>query len=344
MRRCTKVGIDVTWRCNIKCQHCYYLRHKNFRKPNDKPLEEACREVDSAIERGCDQIYLVGWGEPCIYPYIFELLEYAHNKNMSSSIITNGALPVGIFEKLYNEGLDHLHISTHGISKIADKIAQVGGTYEKQLRLKKWLKENNLPWRSNTTVQLDNYKILNQLIEENVKYGIYHFVLLNFLPHYQWKHHVRDMAVHPAELRPYYEEALDLLIDSGIYFTLRYFPYCHISPKYWKYIVNAFYVPFDPWEWEYGNYRKDNPKTSWRHANALRKNVQIGACDETWHCPAYIHCGGWNRAYNNGFGGVVKPIVEEIPDEYKENWNDAGSIHIMNPANLLSGEIRYKCD
>ncbi len=201
IRRCTKVGIDVTWRCNIKCQHCYYLRHKNFRKPNDKPLEEACKEVDSAIERGCDQIYLVGWGEPCIYPHVFSLLKYAHGKNMSSSIITNGALPIKIFERLYNEGLNHLHISTHGINGIADKIAQVGGTHEKQLKLKKWLKENNLPWRSNMTVQLDNYKILNQTIEENIKYGVYHFVLLNFLPHYEWKRHVREMAVHPAELR-----------------------------------------------------------------------------------------------------------------------------------------------
>jgi MoaA/NifB/PqqE/SkfB family radical SAM enzyme len=297
------------------------------------------RQVDEASERGCDHIYFVGWGEPALYPEIAEIVKYCRGLGLPTSMITNGAVPLKIYERLFELGLDHVHISTHAVGEVHDEIAGLKGAYRHQRELKRWLSEHDLPWRSNTTVMQKNFRMLKEIILEAMEFDIFHFVLLTFLPHYEWKRHVHDMAVHPEELAPHLEGAMDLLLAGKRWFTLRYFPFCHLQPKYWQYVVNAYYVQFDPWEWEYGQYNKDDIRSTFRGARALRKNVRVETCEA--RCLAWRHCGGWNRNYCNALGGdsILKPITE-IPEMYKEHWDRDGGLHVLNPANLHSGTIQ----
>jgi sulfatase maturation enzyme AslB (radical SAM superfamily) len=339
---CRKAGIEITWRCNQRCIHCYYRRNHRLGRANDKPLEEAIAQVDAAKARGCNHIYLVGWGEPALYPRVNELLEYCNSQNLPMSMITNGSVPLRIYEKLFAKGLDHIHISMHAIGPVHSKIAGLPGAYGHQRELREWLRLNGLAWRSNTTLMQANYRMLNDIVEEALEFGDWHFVMLTFLPHYEWKRHVLDMAVPVDLLAPTIEAAADLLLAAGRLFTIRYFPFCHLQPKYWRYVVNAYYVQFDPWEWEYGQYNKDDIRSTLRGARALRKNVRIESCEA--RCLAWRHCGGWNRNYANAFGGdsILRPITE-VPDVYRDCWDVDGGLHVLNPANLHSGTIRTSC-
>jgi MoaA/NifB/PqqE/SkfB family radical SAM enzyme len=268
-----------------------------------------------------------------------ELLENCNNRGLPMSIITNGTARLGIYHELFDKGLDHVHLSMHAVGDTHNEIAGMESAYRRQHELRRWLKATNMPWRSNTTLMQANYRMLTEIIDEALEFDNFHFVMLTFLPHYEWKHHVLDMAVHPEDLAPRIEEAADRLIDAGKYFTIRYFPFCYLRPEYWQYVVNAFYVQFDPWEWEYGQYNKDDIRTSWRGARALRKNVRVESCEE--RCLAWRHCGGWNRKYCDAFGGdsILRPITE-VPDMYRDVWDYDGGLHVLNPVNLHSGTIR----
>jgi MoaA/NifB/PqqE/SkfB family radical SAM enzyme len=218
-----------------------------------------------------------------------------------------------------------------------DEIVEKPGAFRKQAELKEWLTANQYPFRTNVTMQVGNYCELSELAEFEIEHGVFHFVFLGFLPHYEWGEHLREVAVHPAELRRYIEAGADRLIDAGIYFTIRYHPLCHLRPDLWKYVVNARYVMFDPWEWNYQLQAHDADRL-WQYSVGVGKSV---ACNEPCsHCSAYRHCGGWNRVYAAAFDGAGLAPIKEPPDEYREVWGQDGGLHDLNPANGLTGTIR----
>lgn len=331
LKPCTRLGIETTWRCNWSCQHCFYLRNQNFKKKIDVPLEALKLQIDNGINRGMNHVVSVGYGEPFLSPCFQDMLKYCKEKNIPTSVITNGTMNISDYEQAFGNGLNHIHLSFHGIGETLNKIANSPTAYEKQETLRTYLKQQNRPWRCNTTIQKDNLNELNDIVTKAIDNNVFHYVFLNFLPHYEWSEHVKDHAEHPAIIAPKIMEAADILIKNNIYFTIRYFPFCFIDSKYWKYIVNSYYVAYDPWEWSYNDGCSLIEKT----AEMLRSHVEISSCKS---CIAYRHCAGWNRTYDATYGHIVKPI-KAIPDEYRDKWDEAGSIFLMNPVNLLSGTI-----
>lgn len=337
MRPCTRVGIDCTWRCNWQCGHCFYLRNSNLHRPIDEKLYVMTRKIDQAKEGGLDHVVFVGWGEPSLGKNTLQVMEYAHSLGMATSMITNGSTGIGRFKTFMREGMDHLHISSHGLDDELDDLVGWPGAFAKQAELKEWLAAEELPFRTNVTMQQRNYHEIPDLAEFEIEHRVFHFVFLGFLPHYEWHNHVNDVAVHPADLRPYIEDGADKLLDAGTYFTIRYHPLCHLAPKYWPYVVNARYVFFDPWEWNY-SLQVTDLDSLWGDSRRCGESV---ACQEPCSkCSAYFACGGWNRTYAAAFGGAdLKPIMEP-PDAYKDVWGKRGGLHDLNPVNQLSGTIQ----
>lgn len=336
MNPCSCAGINVTWACNASCKHCFYRRNPNLHKNTHKSLFDIITEMESAKARGCNRIVLIGEGEPMLHPDIEGIILAAKTLELYTNIITNGTLPISKYKTLFDRGLNHLQISAHATGFTLDEIMDYQGAAERQEELMDWLKENNLPFRTNTSLQQLNYKRLPETIDYLINKGSFHIALLGFLPHYEWKDHASEVAVHPAELRPFIEKATSLLLDAGKYFTIRYHPFCHLAPKYWKYIVNARYVLYDPFEWDY-NHFNPSPQNVWPAALAMGENVAIqGApCEE---CLLRLHCGGWNRFYAEAFKGADLRAIKEIPlDGFTAEIGLAGGLHVLNPANNLAG-------
>lgn len=339
MKPCRRVGLDVTWRCNWSCLHCFYRWDDRLHTAQDVPLETLLQKVDTARAGGLNHVVLEGWGEPTLYPKLGELLCAVRDRGMTSSIITNGVQPTKLYDKCYREwGLDHLHISSHGFGHTLDTVADRKDAGVKQRRTKEWLKAEGLPFRTNVTLQQANYKEIPEIIAEDMELGSFHCVMLGFLPHYEW-HDLKkthELAVHPAELRPYIERASKMLLEADHYFTIRYHPFCHLDPKYWPYVVNARYVLFDPWEWNYSLQANDQ-KALWGEAQKLGDSV---ACSEPCNkCTARRHCGGWNRVYQASYEGAGLQAITGVPAEYLPFWERDGGIHDLNPINHLDGVI-----
>jgi len=336
MKPCPRIGVDITWKCNWQCRHCFYLRNPNFHSGKEVPFAKIYGEIKTAADNGMDHVVMIGYGEPTQSDNFFPVIEAANEFGMASSVITNGTAPLTIYDRAFEMGLDHLHISSHGPGEILDKVACKPGAWEIQRVLKDWLQSRRLPYRVNISMQQVNYEHLLESAKQEVEFGAWHFIMLGFLPHYEWNRHVNTVAVHPAELRPHIEEAAEYLLSQGTYLTIRYHPFCHLAPELWKYVVNARYVYFDPWEWNY-TLRVDNPTWLWEQAKALGDSVACKSpCDE---CLMRNHCGGWNRTYANAFDGAGLTPIKSIPAEYENVWQLDGGLHDMNPVNWLSGTI-----
>lgn len=342
---CASAGLEPGWRCQIRCLHCYYVRDPRLGTKEEKSLDQLKQEVLDAKARGCNRVYYVGQGEPTLYPGIVELTQFATEQHMGSSVITNGLAGIKKYEALYAAGLDHPHISMHGVGEVLTQIADTGlDAGKKQDEFMQWLHKNNLPFRTNSTVQKLNYKTLPDIARKAIGYGVKHFVVLGFLPHYDWIKYLTETAVPINESAPFVEQTSDIVLDAGRLLTLRYQPHCVLKPKYWPYIVNARYVPFDPWEWENNHHDFDIEKV-WKFAIDLGNQVAVRGkpCDG---CAAHTHCGGWNKVFagHHDHGGKhLRTLTNaDIPAEWRHLRDVRGGLHDLNPANAHCGFLRQE--
>ncbi len=339
MRGCARVGLELSWRCNVDCATCFYHHDERLHKPIDTPWEKLKDQIDRAKKRGCDHAVAVGWGEPAIAPSVRTFLQYSRTLNMTTSIITNGVCGIKRYETFFTEdNIDHLHVSAHGMGEVLDEIFDSKGSHKKQDELKKWLKESGRPWRANITLQQLNHKQLPELVDNLIEHGALHVILLGFLPHYAWEEPAKckTVAVHPAVLQPIVEQCIDKIVAAGRFATLRYHPFCFLRPEYWKYVTNARYVMLDPWEWDYEHYDHDVEKV-WPHA-VNQGNVVAVQGEPCKSCAMNLHCGGWNKHNVTGLGVDLKKLsISDIPSEFRASAGIRGFWHDQNPANQAKG-------
>jgi len=326
---------NVTWKCNWNCVHCYFRNMPQLHTNVDTPLEELKRQIDAGKARGCEIVVLYGKGEPTLHAQINDIISYiSSEKHMSPVIITNGSMGIKRYEKLYDLGLNHLHISVHGLGVTVDKIAERKGAGRKQMELLKWLHKNNLPFRTNITLQLLNHNQISDTVERVIQLGAFHVSLLNFLPHYKSTADIKAVAVNPIDLVSTLEKSMEYM-ERKIIFTLRYFPMCLLKPKFWKYVTNARYVIFDPWEYTSGRSFADMEEV-WKTAVGMSDAVGI----RTQPCSSCLlmnHCGGWNATYARIFDFVGLNTVKEVPAGLREAVSKRGGLFDLNPANMREG-------
>lgn len=318
--RTSKLGLNVTKRCNWRCAHCFFRHEAGYFVNEDVSLPDIMAQVEAGKARGSNHAYIIGWGESTLWPHLVDWIDQCKAIGVSTSIISNGTASIRFYENLYNHGLNHLHLSVHGFGDVINAIAESQIADKKQTETLTWLKESELPWRSNTTLQLLNYQHLPEIFEKIIDYGSRHLVICGFLPHYGWETRLRDVAVAPAISRPFIEAALDKAIAANRWLTLRYFPYCHLRQDLWPYITNANMVVFDNGEYEFENSGSLPDDQLMALSNHVRDTYKVQG-EPCKSCAAFIHCGGWNKVYAAAFDGAGLTAQAEAVKEFGYYWN-----------------------
>jgi len=138
--------VDVTWRCQLNCTHCYY--HK-YAGAEEKSTDAWKAFFDGLYDRGVRYVLLVG-GEPTLR---MEIINMAVEGFKFVDVITNGlikiptSLPVRIF--LSVDGLEHTNDKIRGEGVFRKAI----GNYENDCRV-----------IINMTLLPENYKELEQVV------------------------------------------------------------------------------------------------------------------------------------------------------------------------------------
>lgn len=120
-----RVFLNLNENCNYSCRHCC------VRASNDLPSfskEKALALCLEMADMGVIEIAIVG-GEPFMYPYLFEFLEFASGLSFSLTITTNGSLVnknIAGRLAILGKTIRYIHVSVDGPEDINDYIRGEG--------------------------------------------------------------------------------------------------------------------------------------------------------------------------------------------------------------------------
>lgn len=155
--------IDVTYRCNNDCLHCWLKAPSNVRESSK---EISCEKIKNIVlqahKMGCRSWSLSG-GEPMLRPDFIEIVNFIIHHASSCFLNTNGTL---ITPKIART-LKRKCISTVAIygatAEVHDRITRNPGSFEQVMNGSRYLREAG----ANFTVQLipmrDNYHQLDEM-------------------------------------------------------------------------------------------------------------------------------------------------------------------------------------
>lgn len=159
--------IELTFRCNLECVHCYV----SSTEPPSKELtyEEITDILDVIADEGCLWLLITG-GEPLIRSDFLDIYTYAKKKGFLITLFTNGTLITEeIADCLQEWPPNNLEITLHGIKRETyEKITGVKGSFEKCMKGIQLLLERKVPLNLKTSVMKQNKNELNE-IKKHVK-------------------------------------------------------------------------------------------------------------------------------------------------------------------------------
>ena len=229
--------LHLGYACNLKCPFCYYRDVSN----RQFMILGAIKRIVKSFKQYYDikQIDYTG-GEPTLYKDLDPLLKWTKEQGIVPTVITHG-----MFMDKVKETCEFL-VSVHDVGERADKLVGHQGFFEEQ---KKQIKKLKVRYRTNTTVYKDNYRYL----EETAKYlittktSVHNFIMFNpFISESNFD----KIFVEFKEIRPYLENAINILEDAGRKVNVRYMPFCAL-PKHHKNIVDWHQIQKDKDEWVY---------------------------------------------------------------------------------------------
>ncbi|MFQ3675258.1 MAG: radical SAM protein [Endomicrobiia bacterium] len=156
--------IEVTYKCNLKCIHCYLPT--NYRTKKDLSTEVIKKVIRDIYKLGGLYIVFTG-GEPLLRKDIFELIRYAKKLNFVVLLFTNGTLiDKLVAKKLKVSAVDQVEISLYGEKFSHEKITRQKDSFEKVLSAIKYLKNNDIKVTIKSPIMKQNYndyKYLNDI-------------------------------------------------------------------------------------------------------------------------------------------------------------------------------------
>jgi sulfatase maturation enzyme AslB (radical SAM superfamily) len=109
--------IDILGSCNLKCPSCPHsiigtevpkgsMNIKTFKSVFDKIITDT---------PSISHVSLYSWGEPFLHPYLDQIIDYVHEKNVAVALSSNLSIKFGDrIEKIIKSNPDYLKVSLSG--------------------------------------------------------------------------------------------------------------------------------------------------------------------------------------------------------------------------------------
>lgn len=124
----SRVYIDVTNQCQLRCLHCYASSGAKW--DNELTLAEIKKTVDQVYEMGVKNVTFSG-GEPLMRAELPEILEYACKKGLDTTLLTNGLLINEEWAKLFAQLNIRVKMSLDGATAETHDYLRGKGSFEK---------------------------------------------------------------------------------------------------------------------------------------------------------------------------------------------------------------------
>ena len=129
------LALELTWRCPLKCIHCYIDDAPKFPAANELTTDEYKKILRQAREMGCVQVLFTG-GEVLLRRDLCDLVEYATELGLIVNVYTTGVgLTDESFERLCATTVNSISFSLYsGVADEHDKITGVKGSFKQTLK------------------------------------------------------------------------------------------------------------------------------------------------------------------------------------------------------------------
>jgi MoaA/NifB/PqqE/SkfB family radical SAM enzyme len=164
-----KKHLFLTWRCNLRCRHCYnYLPQKR-----DLPAGEIRNELDRFAKEGCLFLCLSG-GEPLLRKDFLSIANYAVSRSFAVILDTNGTLITpALADKIKQLNFSLVRVTLLGAkADTHERITGVKGSFEKTLNAIRLLKEKGINTVLQTTTMRENNSELEDVKALAGKVGV----------------------------------------------------------------------------------------------------------------------------------------------------------------------------
>ncbi len=154
-------SIELTFRCNFKCDHCYCNLPLDDQEAIERELEteDICRILDQIADAGCLWLLITG-GEPLLRKDFLEIYTYAKKKGFIVTLFTNGTLLTReIADALADLPPFEVEITLYGATKETyERITGLPGSFKRCQNGIDLLLERNIPLGLKTMAMTVNHE------------------------------------------------------------------------------------------------------------------------------------------------------------------------------------------
>ena len=158
-------NLDLTYRCNNNCRHCWLRIPPNAPEREQELTLEEIKDIVTQARRLGTRHWGISGGEPMLRPEFAEIFELITGKATSYSLNTNGTLITPAIARLLKRKGNKMVALYGATAEVYDHVARRPGSFEQVMRGFAYLKEAGAGF----TVQLiplrDNYHQWPQMIE-----------------------------------------------------------------------------------------------------------------------------------------------------------------------------------
>lgn len=165
-------GFEVTFRCNLRCVHCY-ASCNNGKERSELSFQEICRIFDEIADEGCLWLLLTG-GEPFVRKDFLDIYTYAKQKGFIVTVFTNGTLVTNEVVECFRKWRPfNVEITLYGgTAETYEKVTQVPGSFDRCLRGIQLLLSAGLPVQLKSVIMSINQHEIKTLKEFSESHGM----------------------------------------------------------------------------------------------------------------------------------------------------------------------------
>ncbi len=168
-------SLELTFRCNLRCAHCYVSEPSGDRRSREKELtaSEIRRITNEVVDRGCLWMLLTG-GEPLLRSDLREIYLYMKRRGLLVTLFTNGTAITPRIADLFAEWPPLVvEVSIYGSSpEVYERVTGVSGSFRRCIRGIELLLDRKVRMRLKTVPITSNYTDMDGMRALAAGYGL----------------------------------------------------------------------------------------------------------------------------------------------------------------------------
>jgi radical SAM protein with 4Fe4S-binding SPASM domain len=168
------VSWNLTYRCNLACEHCYLdaggfpaVQSEEFEDRSELDTEQCRKVIDDIVAFAPEALTILTGGEPLLRRDILDIVRYAAERGLWVVIGTNGvSITETLARRLREEGVRGMALSLDALdAQTHDGFRRVRGAWDNTVRGSRVLREVGLPFIVQTTVGRHNIDAVGALAD-----------------------------------------------------------------------------------------------------------------------------------------------------------------------------------